>query len=35
MCWVLTGECFFEAKEWEWLFNEFGYTGDYSFIYFE
>ena len=35
MCWVLTGECFFETKEWEWLFNEFGYTGDYSFIYFE
>jgi len=35
MCWVLTGECFFEVKEWEWLFKEFGYTGDYSFIYFE
>lgn len=29
------GECFFEAKEREWLYNEFGYTGDYSFIYFE
>ncbi len=35
MCWVLTGECFFEKKEWEWLYKEFGYTGDYSFIYFE
>jgi len=35
MCWVLTGECFFEVKEWEWLYNEFGYTGDYSFIFFE
>lgn len=35
MCWVLTGECFFHEKEWEWLFKEFGYTGDYSFIYFE
>lgn len=35
MCWVLTGECFLEVKEWEWLYKEFGYTGDYSFIYFE
>jgi SAM-dependent methyltransferase len=34
-CWVLTGECFFAPKEWEWMFNEFGYTGDYEFIYFE
>ncbi|MBU4502592.1 MAG: class I SAM-dependent methyltransferase [Nanoarchaeota archaeon] len=35
MCWVLTGECFFHKDEWEWLYKEFGYTGDYSFIYFE
>lgn len=35
MCWVLTGECFFSKEEWEWLFKEFGYNGDYSFIYFE
>lgn len=35
MCWVLTGECFFSDKEWEWIFKEFGYTGDYSLIYFE
>jgi len=35
MCWVLTGECFFSKDEWEWLFKEFGYRGDYSFIYFE
>lgn len=34
-CWVLTGECFFTPREWVWLFNEFGYTGDYEFIYFE
>ena len=33
--WVLTGECYFTPEEWEWLFNKFGYTGDYSFIYFE
>jgi len=35
MCWVLTGECFFSEDEFEWLLKEFGYTGDYSFIYFE
>ncbi len=35
MCWVLTGECFFTPKEWKWFFDLSGYTGDYSFIYFE
>jgi len=35
MHWQLTCECFFTPAEWEWLFNENGYTGDYSFIYFE
>lgn len=34
-CWALTCESFFSHKEWAWLFNEFGYTGDYEFIYFE
>jgi SAM-dependent methyltransferase len=34
-CWVLTGVCFFTPEEWVWLFNKFGYTGDYEFIYFE
>lgn len=34
-CWVLTGECFFTPEEWKWLFNEFGYNGDFEFIYFE
>ena len=34
-CWALTCEAFFNNKEWVWLFNEFGYTGDYEFIYFE
>jgi len=33
--WQLTCECFFTPEEWEWLFKEWGYTGDYSFIYFE
>lgn len=34
-CWALTCEAFFTPEEWSWLFNEFGYTGDYEFIYFE
>ena len=33
--WQLTCECFFTPREWEWLFNEYGYRGDYSFIFFE
>ena len=34
-CWALTCESFFKPQEWIWLFNEFGYTGDYEFVYFE
>ncbi|MDI6703319.1 MAG: class I SAM-dependent methyltransferase [bacterium] len=34
-CWALTCESFFRPEEWVWLFNEFGYTGDWEFIYFE
>lgn len=34
-CWALTCESFFKPQEWVWLFNEFGYTGDYEFIYFK
>jgi len=34
-CWALTCQSFFNKEEWEWLFKEFGYTGDYEFIYFE
>ena len=33
--WQLTCESFFTPQEWVWLFNEYGYTGDYEFIYFE
>jgi len=33
--WQLTCECFFTPEEWRWLFGRFGYTGDYSFIFFE
>ena len=34
-CWALTCESFFHTSEWIWLYNQFGYTGDYEFIYFE
>ena len=32
---ALTAESFFDKDEWIWLYNNFGYTGDYEFIYFE
>ena len=35
MYWQLTCECFYTPQEWEWLFNQGGYTGDYSFICYE
>ena len=34
-CWALTCESFFDYEEWPWLYQHFGYTGDYEFIYFE
>lgn len=34
-CWALTCESFFSKGEWEWIFGEFGFTGDFEFIYFE
>ena len=34
-CWALTCESFFDSKEWCWIYEHFGYTGDYEFIYFE
>ena len=34
-CWALTCESFFDEDEWIWLYNHFGYKGDYEFIYFE
>ena len=33
-CWALTAETFLDKDEWIWLYNHFGYTGDYEFIYF-
>jgi SAM-dependent methyltransferase len=34
-CWALTAKAFFDTDDWIWLFKEFGYTGDYEFIFFE
>ena len=34
-CWGLTAESFLDVEEWVWLYQHFGYTGDYEFIFFE
>jgi len=34
-CWALTCESFFDVNEWIWLYNNFGYQGDYEFIFFK
>ena len=33
--WQITCECFYTPKEWEWFFEESGYTGDYEYIFYE
>jgi ubiquinone/menaquinone biosynthesis C-methylase UbiE len=33
--WQITCECFYTPQEWEWFFQESGYTGDYSYIFYE
>jgi len=33
--WQLTCETFFTPREWEYAFDQNGYTGDYGFIFFE
>lgn len=33
--WQLTCESFYSVEEWAWLYDHFGYKGDYSFIFFE
>ena len=35
MYWQFTCEMFCTPEEWKWWFKMTGYTGDYSFIYFE
>lgn len=34
-CWAFTAEQFLRPEEWEFLFNEWGYKGDFEFIFFE
>tara|TARA_B110000971_G_C19849109_1_gene426221 strand:+ start:81 stop:749 length:669 start_codon:yes stop_codon:yes gene_type:complete len=34
-CWALTCNSFFSKKEWQWVFQKFGYNGFYEFIYFD
>lgn len=33
--WQLTCASYYAVDEWEWLYKEWGYRGDYSFIFFE
>lgn len=33
--WQLTCASYYSVDEWEWLYKEWGYVGDYSFIFFE
>lgn len=32
--WQLTCESFYRPQAWQWLFRQWGYRGDYGFIYF-
>ena len=34
-CWALTCESFFSSEDWKWIFKNYGYHGDYEFIFFE
>jgi ubiquinone/menaquinone biosynthesis C-methylase UbiE len=34
-CWALTAESILHSSDWLVLYEQFGYTGDYEFIYFE
>jgi protein-L-isoaspartate(D-aspartate) O-methyltransferase len=33
--WQLTCRSFYTPEEWEWFFEQSGYTGDYSYVVFE
>lgn len=33
--WQLTCASYYSVDEWEWLYHEWGYTGDYEFIFFD
>jgi len=32
--WQVTCECFFTPEEWEFVFRQAGYTGDYDCVFF-
>lgn len=34
-CWALTANQFLSPKEWEFLFDEWGYNGDYEYLYYK
>ena len=34
-CWALTCESFFDCDEWIWIYEQYGFKGDYEFIFFE
>jgi len=34
-CWALTAESLLDQEEWMWLYQHFGFTGDFEFIFFE
>jgi SAM-dependent methyltransferase len=33
-CWALTAQTFLAKADWEWLFRNFRFSGDFEFIYF-
>ena len=33
--WQITCECFYTPDEWVWFFEESGYTGDYSYVFYD
>lgn len=33
--WQITCASYYSVEEWEWLYQDWGYEGDYSFIFFE
>jgi SAM-dependent methyltransferase len=35
VCWSLSGDSHLRPEEWLWMYKEWGYSGDYEFIYFE
>ena len=34
-CWALTAESIMDVDEWKWVYTQFGFQGDYEFIFFE